>query len=229
MYYSITFGDKNTWWDWHIVPTSRPLVNPPEVKTEYVDIPGANGALDYTEAFGVRYKNREGSWEFMVMNGYQEWHVLYSEIMDYLHGKSMRVQLESEPGYFYKGRFFVDSWKSGDHYSTVTIRYIMDPYRYPSDSTEFEDWKWNDLFDLIIYYGTFDVMGTKYRDLINPKSTSITPAIRCSSPMTVTFNGSTYHLPAGTSKLISISPGDNIMVFTGTGRVVVDYSIGSGL
>ena len=76
MYHSITFGDKNTWDDWHLIPSSRPLFNPPTPKTKYQDIPGANGKLDLSEALTGYpvYDNRIGSFEFYVMNGYQEWY-----------------------------------------------------------------------------------------------------------------------------------------------------------
>lgn len=69
-YHSITIGERNTWDNWYLVPTSRPLVNPPQVKTHYVNVPGRNGALDLTEAIAGRavYGNRTGNWEFYVMN-----------------------------------------------------------------------------------------------------------------------------------------------------------------
>ena len=54
MYHSITIGTKNTWDDWHLIPKSRPLVNPPSVKTNVVDIPGGDGALDLSTALSGR-------------------------------------------------------------------------------------------------------------------------------------------------------------------------------
>ena len=232
MFYSITFGEKNTWDDWHIVPASRPLVNPPAVKTEYVDVPGADGSLDYTEALsGVKYKDREGSWTFYVMNGYQEWHVLYNQILAYLHGRRMRIHLESDPDYYYYGRLFVDEWQSAKDYSTITIRYIIDAYKLPLSSTAESDWLWNDLFNLVIYYGTFDVATSKDRNLINPNDEDIRPTITVTSAMTVEFDGTTYSLAAGTNSNsgIVLSPGDNYMTFHGNGRVVIDYDTGRTL
>ena len=232
MYYSITFGEKNTWEDWHIVPASRPLVNPPAVKTEYLDVPGADGSLDYTEALsGIKYKNREGSWTFLVMNGYQEWHVLYGRILSYLHGKRMRVHLESDPDYYYFGRLFVDAWESKKDNSTITIRYVIDPYKLPLSSTAGYDWLWDDLFNLVIYYGTFDVTGRKERNLINPTEAEISPVITVTSEMVVEFRGETYTLSPGTNtdSGILLAPVDNYMTFLGNGRVTVDYDKGRAL
>ena len=84
MYHSITIGEKNTWDDWHLIPTSRPLFSAPKVKENIIDIPGADGSLDLTIALTGRptYENRIGSWTFAVQNGFKDWTELYSEIMD---------------------------------------------------------------------------------------------------------------------------------------------------
>lgn len=163
-------------YQWHLVPTSRPLINPPEVKTEYVDIPGANGSLDYTEILSgaVHYGMREGSWEFMVLNDkyayYNRngtpdngWWKIYHEILEEIHGKYFsKIELESEPDRVYSGRLFVESWVTEKEYSKVTIKYKINPMTKPktvevidnSDpenpvSTEVRQvspWLWDDLF-----------------------------------------------------------------------------------
>lgn len=132
MYHSITFGDKNTWEDWHLVPSSRPLFNPPSVKTKIIDIPGGNGSLDLSDSLTKYplYNNREGDIEFIVMNDYWEWYEAYSTIMNYLHGKTMIAILEDEPDYYYVGRFSVNSWKSQKDYSRITISYSVKPFKY---------------------------------------------------------------------------------------------------
>ena len=151
MYHSITFSQigsdpwvmqtgKNTWDDWHLVPSSRPLFDPPSVKEHIVDIPGKDGVLDFTESltgFPI-YNRREGSIEFIVMNGYQEWYELYSAISIFLHGKVLRAVLEDDPDYYYEGRFTVNSWKSEKDYSRITIGYKVSPFKWrvsPSNQT----------------------------------------------------------------------------------------------
>lgn len=138
MYHSITFGTKNSYDDWHLVATSRPLINPPTVKTKYVDIPGANGSLDLTQALtgSPAYNNREGAFEFYVLNGHKPWQELYSEIMQYLHGKEMRLILEDDPDYYYTGRFFVASWTSDKDYSRIAIQYNLKPFKYSIETNE---------------------------------------------------------------------------------------------
>lgn len=72
--YTITFsnlnGSKNTWSDWQLIPTSRPVAAPPEMNTHFVEIPGRNGVIDLSAFLTGEptYKNRTGTWEFIVCN-----------------------------------------------------------------------------------------------------------------------------------------------------------------
>ena len=75
MYHSITFRDNNgnevnTWDDWHLIPSTRPLVNLPSVRTKNVEIPGANGSVDLTEILSGEplYGDRTGSFDFLPLN-----------------------------------------------------------------------------------------------------------------------------------------------------------------
>lgn len=138
MYHSVTFGEKNSWTDWHLVASSRPVISPPPVKTQYVEIPGADGSIDLTDALAGRpaYGDREGSIDFVVLNDYNldnydyNWIDVYTSIMQYLHGRRMTMVLEDDPLYYYEGRFSVNSWKSDQNNSTITIDYHVSPYKY---------------------------------------------------------------------------------------------------
>ncbi len=144
MIQSITFGDKNTWDDWYLLPVSRPVFSPPEVKTKYIEVPGGNGRLDLSETLTKYpvYDNRKGSFTFRVMNGYGEWADRYSEIMGYLHGQAMRAVLEDDRAWFYQGRFSVDGWNSGDTWSEIVIGYDVNPFKWNRNSS-IEPWLWD--------------------------------------------------------------------------------------
>lgn len=144
MYHSITIGDKNTWDDWHLIPSSRPLVAPPNVRTSLVDVPGTDGSLDITDVLIGRptYTDRTGSWDFYVDNGYGKWSDRYSEIMAYLHGKRLTAVLEDDPMFYYEGRFFVNEWRSDPYYSRITINYEVGPYKLYS-VTDGDMWLWD--------------------------------------------------------------------------------------
>lgn len=144
MYHSITFGEKNTWDDWRLVPSSRPVFNPPAQKVKTLDIPGGDGVIDLSQALTGYpvYQNRTGSIEFIVMNGFKPWHMAYSDIMDYLHGQTMRAVLEDDPEYFYEGRFTVNAWKSEKDWSRIVIDYSVGPYKW-SVLSSLDDWLWD--------------------------------------------------------------------------------------
>jgi len=184
MYHSITFGKdlapvienvngvdvcypygkgefKNTWTDWKIAPSSRPLFNPPKQKTNYIDIPGSSGTLDFSESLTGYpvYDNREGSFEFYVMNDYKPWQERYSEIMGYLHGRTMQVILDDDPKWAYQGRFSVDGWKSSPTWSMITISYNVGPYK-SSIVTSVEGWAWDQFV-----FGTDIIWITSFKDI----------------------------------------------------------------
>ena len=144
MYHSITFGDKNTWDDWHLISPERPYFNPPEQKTMLIDVPGSTGILDISESLTGYpiFNNREGTFDFLIMNGYRDWVASYNDIMEYLHGKTMRATLEDDPNNYYYGRFTVSKWQSTHPWSQISISYNVEPYKWSIyDSTQ--DWLWD--------------------------------------------------------------------------------------
>lgn len=232
MYHSVTYGEKNTWEDWHLIPKTRPLFNPPSLKENYVDIPGGNGVLDLTEVLTGYpvYNNRTGSHEYYVANGYQDWDVLYSEIMNYLHGKSLVASLEDDPTFYYEGRFTVNSWKSDKNWSTIVIDYNVYPYKR-SFNTSDENWLW-DPFDfetgVINETNNINIKGSGTITIIG-LGEPVVPTIYLSAAMSVQFNGKTYELSSGNNvnPNIVIKSGQNTLKFTGTGTVTITYRGGS--
>lgn len=136
-----------TWDNWHLVPTSRPLVVPPSIKTNYVDLPGTNGMLDLTTYLtgAPLYNNREGSFEFMVIGSdpstgasYGSWISRYQTIMNALAGKSATLRLADDPNYYYTGRLWVSDWTSNNDGSgsTITFDYNLEPYKKSNSGTK---------------------------------------------------------------------------------------------
>lgn len=229
MYHSITFGSKNTWDDWHLVPTSRPVFNPPSVKTNIIDIPGANGSIDLTEALTGEplFSDRTGSFEFIVVNDYTSWEKAYSDIMNYLHGKQMHAILEDDPNFYYNGRFSVNQWKSDRSWSLITINYTVDPFKKRRTSS-LDPWFW-DTFNfrtgIIATYDHIRVEGSlkiriDYRD-----GQSVVPTFISSAPMTLVFDGESYEIPKGEYRRqkIKISKGIREFTFIGNGYVSIRY------
>lgn len=135
---------RHTYYDWFLMPEERYSIEPPELKESYVDVPGANGALDYSEALTLypTYKNIEGSMSFLIENDRiiksftrlqdrpMYWNNLYNEIKTYLHGRCRYMLLEDNPEWYYYGRFTVGKYDSSDgKISKITISYNLMPFR----------------------------------------------------------------------------------------------------
>lgn len=248
--HSITFDPKglniNTWKSWHMAPKTRPFVVAPQVKTEYIDVPGADGSLDYTEALTgkPRYANRTGQWDFIIDNGYRKWHELYSEILLRLHGKKMKIILDDDPNYYWEGRLSVTGQFGNKDYSSISISYNLGPYKTPLDKAKVENWKWNDLFSNYIRYGTFTVNGVKTHTITNDEGKATTCNVNSTSRMEVfkvasieeMWNAiqdgydSTKHeriqLTMGDNE-VTLTNGKNILIFIGYGIIKVEYAGGS--
>lgn len=228
--HSVTFGDRNSWTDWHLVPSSRPVFAPPSVKTNYVDIPGMNGSLDLTEAVSGKptFENRTGSFDFYVDVRYEtkaSWIERYSEIMAYLHGQRLEAYLDDEPYYRYVGRFDVESWTSGDG-EAITINYDVYPYKLEPFWSD-EDWLWDPFdfekgvirnFKSLTVDGSLTVSIPKTQDWQAP---TITVDSTDNSGMDVKYNGKTYHLDEGVNRNpnLMVKDSDAAFTFTGTGTI----------
>lgn len=240
MYHSITFGDKNTWDDWKLVAQTRPLFLPPDLKTNYVEVPGTDGVMDLSETLTgeILFKNRKGSISFYVMNGYMPWEQRYSQIMNYLHGQKMNAFLEDDPGFYYEGRFSVNKWASEKSRSEIVIEYDVAPYKIDMYSSA-DAWLWDPFnFDtgVIRDYSNVLVNGTLNITMYGSRKTTIPNFIATltnpNEPMVLTWSkisDMTFTVIDGVNKFPDIKVKDDISTFTITGHGVIsiDYRGGS--
>lgn len=239
----------NTWTNWKLIPKERPYVKPPEVKEEYVEIPGMDGSLDYTELLSGRpiYSRRKGSWDFFipsVLDGVlrDNWASEYSKYLEY-HGKYCKFILMDDPLFYYLGRLKVNDWKTNKERSEITFDYNLEPYKTPILTDSEQEWEWNQLFGLdAILYGTFNVSGSKFRIIknsgdrpvsIGTESRSIMRAFIYASEDSDVVVGNAITIPSGTvepseSSLI-VQPGNTKIRFDGTGDLRLFYTQGRRL
>ena len=144
MYHSLIFKDgtniRNTWNNWHLIPSTRPVVSQPNVTYKYVDIPGKSGSIDLSNYLVGKptYSDRSGSFTFYVANddpktgkSFGDWASRKQEIAQFLDGrKTLKMTLEDDINYYYLGRFYMKDWQPGANFSTVTIEYRVAPYKY---------------------------------------------------------------------------------------------------
>lgn len=139
----------HTWNDWHLIPTQRPSIAPPEVHKNSVEVPGMNGVIDMTDVLlgYPTYGQRTGSIDFYVDHTVPDWSwdTAYDTILNWLHGKKTKLILTDAPSFYYEGRLSVNSWKSDKMCSTITLDYDLAPFKKMVWST-IDNWEW-DPFD----------------------------------------------------------------------------------
>ena len=136
MYHSliINVGDNyiDTWDDWKLIPSSRPVIAPPIERTKFVTVPGRDGALDYsrTPANRPTYDDRTGKIEFYLENDYAGWDWETATICETLKGQRVRFALEDNPSHYYSGLLWVNQFKSDKGHSKITLEYNLHPTMY---------------------------------------------------------------------------------------------------
>lgn len=118
----------------HIFPTKRLSVAMPKLRVNTITIPGAMGVLDNSSALTGYpiYENRTGTWEFTVINEYDayDWNKIYTNLCNLIHGKKVVVYLWGQNDFRYRGRLTIDNWNVGKNWSTISISYDLEPYKY---------------------------------------------------------------------------------------------------
>lgn len=114
------------------------VLNPPEPKTYYVDIPGGNGVIDLSETVGgdIAYKNREQEFTFKLIYP-DNFETTKTALSNFLHGKRYEYRLSMDPDYTYYGRFSVASYShiglAAGILGEIVISVSADPYKYKPD------------------------------------------------------------------------------------------------
>ncbi len=223
-----TIGGLHTWKDlglrWAGVSLSAP-----DVKTNYIDVPGKNGPLDLSEALTgyPTYEARTLTLSFDARtHTFDDWEQKYSEILNAFHGKRVKVILDTDPGFYYEGRATVNSKKDVLETDEFAIAIHADPYKLEINSGT-EPWLWDSFnFEtgIVREYSAQAVDGS-LEVIIPGRSMRVTPKIVCSSSMSVSYLGKSYSLHAGENKItdLCLTAGENVLTFTGSGTVSIDY------
>lgn len=138
MYHSITLINsagtrRNTWSDWHLIPSVKPTFPMPEFTQNYVEVPGRNGAIDMSDYLtgSPAYQDRQGSFEFYMMDTdvSNDWDARCNAIASFLHGIKLKAILDDDPLYYYEGRFSLANKNTGTPTPKITINFRVGPYK----------------------------------------------------------------------------------------------------
>ena len=214
----IFFDNIHSFHDLNLI-LSHSEIPPAKPKTNYIDIPGADGSVDMTQAHGeVKYSDREGVKFTFTMNpsgGLSEsaWELKKTEISNLLNGKQCKITLDKDPDFYWIGRVTVDSYLSDKRLRQFVITARVRPYKFKQEETVVS-------CDLTENLGTVRITNARK---------SVSPVIECTDNNTViVFNGYTFNLNAGTHKILEIRfvEGVNLLQVSGSGTITFKYQEG---
>lgn len=199
---SVDISGKQTATDFDLI-LNEIDIGLPSVKTEYIDIPLGNGAIDMTEALTgvVNYKNRTGKLSFIMVVSHSDRDKKLAEISAYVHGKRHKLILPDDTDHYYLGRLSITRVVLGAQYTTFDMNVTLDPYRYAVDET-------------VIAEKTDDVAKT-IEIVIDHVGRSVIPVFKNDKEVTFKSGTITQVINAGESKHTSmlIHEGRNVFEF----------------
>ncbi len=190
-------------------------IGAPAVKDEKTDIPGADGDLDQTEFFGEpKYENRTHRFDFSTMAPAEEFPAVYSNVLNRLHGRKMRIILDDDPLYFYLGRCHVSNFTNEKGVGTISVECDCEPYKYKKDITVIAQ----------------AVSGAQAITLTNGRKRAV-PEVQVytqSGSMQIEYQGSIWNLSSGSYTLpeLELIEGENVVTVAGTGTVTFSWQEG---
>ena len=209
----IRFGTKWAHADYGqiVAPYAIPV---PEPQTNFVEIPGRDGALDLSEAFGtVRYADRIIP---LTLYARAPFDTLISAFAADVHGRRMNVIFDRDPTFYYDARVTLEDVERHAGYCELSLKCRAKPYKLEHFETAIT----------VLPTGSATVTLTNTR-------MPVVPVITVSAGMTLTFTllGKDYtvNLSAGTHIIPSLvlMEGDTEIGITGTGRITFTYRKGT--
>lgn len=210
----IYFGEIHSYRDLNLI--LAPFTpTPAEPQTNLLKVPGRDGQLDLTEANGeVKYNSREFEFNFTIAPGdFLSFDERASKVASVLNGLRCKITLDRDPDYYWVGRCLVDKYKQDKNIGQITVKAVVDPYKLKQNET---------VVSIVLASVEQSVV------LQNSRMASV-PVIECTdSGTTVVFEGNTYTLNAGTSKILDIRfvKGGNALKLSGTGTITFRWQEG---
>lgn len=209
----VRFGSLHSFTEWGLILSGKEIGSP-EIKEHKVDIEGADGELDYTEAFGgVKFGNRTLKFEFQKGDiNTHDFLVLLSDIHSSLFGVRTTVSIDDDSEWYYQGRCRISDFTQNGRIAKLSVEVDAEPYKLRKTATRQNK----------AVSGSAEIVLTNSR-------MSVVPTITTDAEMKFSFKGNTYTAGAGTFRIpeIQLEQGQNTITVTGTGNVIFEYREGS--
>lgn len=127
----VMFGTQHSYYNWKLLLTAPATVSPPALIRHEVEIPGTSTVVDVQKLLTgrVNYKPRDFKARFVLLEDRAVWESIYDKILNYLHGKTMDIVIDSDREYAYNGTLSVDEWSPQELEAYITITAKVKPYK----------------------------------------------------------------------------------------------------
>lgn len=215
----VKFGNIHSYHDLNLILSAVSI--PPAIpKTTFVDVPGADGTLDLTEALGeVKYNDRDSAQFVFTMNPADDlsdyaFECKKTEVSNALNGIYFeRIILDKDADYYYTGRCTVNEYLSDKRIRQIVVTARLKPYKHK-----------------VIETVVTEALSTSEKTIVLRNSRkSVIPEITCSADdTTVVFDGAEVTFNAGTHKSLNIQlkEGVNVLQIKGSGTIEFRYREG---
>jgi hypothetical protein len=210
----VLFDDIHSFHDLNLILSSV-KISPAKPKTAYIDIPGGDGSLDFTEAHGeVKYKDRDCSFTFSVNPAEtMSFEEKKTQVSNVLNGTRRKITLDKDSDYYYDARITVDDYLQDRNLKQIKITATAKPYKLKQHETEVE------------------VALTADEQEVNLQNgrKSAVPVVTCTdADTTIVFDDYTIKASAGTHKYLNVclKEGNNIVKVSGSGTITFTYQEG---
>ena len=210
----ISFGEVHSFFDLNLI-LSAVDIPPARPKTTFIEVPGADGSVDLTEAHGeVKYSDRECSFTFtMLPTDSSTWEEKKTEVSNLLNGRTFKITLDKDDEYYYSGRCEVKQYNVDKKIRQIVVNAKVKPFKFKQDVTVVK----------------VALTGTPKTVILMNGRKAVSPTIDCTNNDTVVvFGGATFNLSAGKHKVLDIQlkEGNNSLTVSGTGSVTFTYQEG---
>jgi phage-related protein len=130
----IKFDETHSYYDLNLI-LSDCSISPAKPKENFIDIPGADGSLDLTEALGtVKFSDRTGKLIFSVLPS-DDFEEKKSEVANFLNGQKFKITLDKDPDFYYIGRCSINDHKCDKRVGTITVDLKLQPWKLKQELT----------------------------------------------------------------------------------------------
>lgn len=184
----IKFGSIHSYTDLNLILSSV-SISPATPKMTFVDVPGADGSLDLTEALGeIKYKDREATFVFTTLPS-DDIMTKYSQVSNALNGvRFEKIILDDDPNWYWTGRCYVSAHNKDYPISKITVTAKLNPWKMKRQITSVQA-----------------SIGTEYSNISLTNSRKhVVPSITCETETTIKFGTTETTISTGTHVLLDI-------------------------